>query len=128
MENADNPNNIHEYDYATGEWKENFFSDETLADKQVFDELFNQKEDNEFDRITSYKWGNGLLILIIYLTSGQSYDTPFSLIEKDIPIEFAKYTQNDVVDIKRGEEYETWSRNVQRKQVGQSNICAVIIT
>ena len=63
MENADNPNNIHEYDYATGEWKENFFSDETLADKQVFDELFNQKEDNEFDRITSYKWGNGLLIL-----------------------------------------------------------------
>ena len=61
-----------------------------------------KKENYEFDRITSYKWDNDLLILKIYLTLGQSYEVPFFLIKKDRPIELTKYIKNHVVDIKRG--------------------------
>ena len=59
------------------------------------------EEDYEFRQINSHRWDSGILMLIIELESGQTFESPFAIIKKDRPIELATYIKNNVIERKR---------------------------
>ena len=48
----------------------------------------------------------------VELTSGKSYEVPFSLLKKDRPIETANHIKHEVVERKRGERYSQWAKKI----------------
>ena len=87
-------------------------ADELLVDEQITNNVNEDEEDHEFSRIRSHRWDNGILTFKVELTSGQSYEIPFSLLKKDRPIETARYIKNHVVESKRNGKYEQWSKKI----------------
>ena len=86
--------------------------DDALIDQQINDTILAEEEDYEFCRITGHHWKEGELIFTVELTSGQTYETPFSKIKKDRPFEVAKYIRKEVIERKRGGRYEEWAKKV----------------
>ena len=52
------------------------------------------------------------MVFNVVLGSGKDFDTPFSLIKKDKPIETAKFIRNSIVESERGGKYETWAKKI----------------
>ena len=88
------------------------FEDNGLVDHQIMDTIQSEEEDYEFRKIQGHYWDDGILMFIVELTSGKTYDVPFSLIKKDRPIETAKHIKYEVVDNKRGGRYEQWAKKI----------------
>ena len=88
------------------------FEDNALVDHQIMDTIQSEEEDYEFRKIQGHYWEDGILMFIVELTSGKTYDVPFSLIKKDRPIETAKHIKYEVVDNKRGGRYEQWAKKI----------------
>ena len=70
------------------------------------------EEDYEFHNIISHKWEDGMLAFTVELTSGKTFEIPFSMIKKDRPMETARYIRNHVVEAKRNGYYGTWAKNI----------------
>ena len=98
-------------DNNDGEEQEQF-QDDILVDHQIDDTINATEEDYEFYRIQNHRWKDGELMFTVELTSGKSYEIPFSLLKKDRPIETARYIKNQVVENKRGGRYEQWSKKI----------------
>ena len=47
-----------------------------------------------------------MLMLTVQLSSGREFETPFSMLKKDQPLDLAKYIIREVVESKRGGKYE----------------------
>ena len=88
------------------------FQDVVFVDDEIPNHLNADEEDYEFDKIKSYHWDQGMLILTILLRSGKKYDAPFSLIKKDRPVEVAQFIKGNVVEKRRGGRYEQWAKKV----------------
>ena len=61
-----------------------------------------------------YFYKGVLTLKVNYLTIDDQQTTleiPFGILRKDVPLELAKYIQENVVDEKRGGYYNTWSKN-----------------
>ena len=56
-------------------------------------------------------------MLIVQLSSGRKFETPFSMLKEDRPLDLAKYIIREVVESKRGGKYEVWSKNVLKRTI-----------
>ena len=73
------------------EFKDAEYDDDALlVDKQIINTLDATEEDFEFYKIQSHNWQKGMLVFTMELTSGQTYEVPFSLFKKNRPIETAR--------------------------------------
>ena len=53
-----------------------------------------------------------MLMLTVQLSSGRKFETPFSMLKEDRPLDLAKYIIREVVESKGGGKFELWSKNV----------------
>ena len=56
-----------------------------------------------------------MIMLTVQLLSGIEFETPFSMLKKDRPLDLAKYIIKEVVESKRGGKYELWSKKCIKK-------------
>ena len=91
---------------------ETYFQDDALVDQQIQDTIESDEQDYEFYRINNHYWKDGMLMFSIELTTGLTYDSPFTMIKKDRPIETARYIKNHVTENKRGGKYDQWSKKI----------------
>ena len=91
------------------------------TDPEMIDELYDQFEmendtDHNFHRIVDHYFKQGSLIIkAIYSDNNEveyTVEVPFSIIKKDVPLEVARYINQNVVENRRGGKYNTWSKSV----------------
>ena len=81
-------------------------------DEEIENVINAEEEDYEFRNVVEHRWDAGLLLFTVELESGQTFEIPFAIIEKDRPVELAKYIKTNIVETKRGGKYNTWENKV----------------
>jgi len=87
-------------------------ADDMNLGEEITSTINADEEDYEFFRINNHRWDSGILLLTVELESGKTFDTPFSMLKKDRPLELATYIKNNVIEKKRNGKYNLWAKNI----------------
>jgi hypothetical protein len=80
-------------------------------------------EDSTFEQIVGHSvTSSGPTLKVKYcgMSEEEFLDVPFRILQRDVPLELAKYVRDNVIEEHRGGHYNTWTKHITKSHHGQT--------